>query len=143
LGAIRAVQAQMDEINLPAHGSIDTFARYIDLNEAFHCGIVDLAKSPMLRRALDKVMSLPFAGRSALVYVRAKLPEATALFTLSQAHHHSLIEAIANRQSARAENLAKEHALLSRRNLEFVFDDQALLSHVPGSSLIKQAVTQQ
>jgi len=142
LGALRGLQVQMEEIQLPAHGSIDTFARYIDLNETFHSGIVDLAKSPMLRRALEKVMSLPFAAPSALVYVRAKLPQAAELFTLSQAHHRSLLEAIGSRQSARAESLAKEHALLSRRNLELVFEDQTLLSHIPGGSLIKMSAAQ-
>ena len=138
---LRGFQSQMDAIHLPAADAIDMFARYIDLNEAFHSALLDLAKSPMLRRALGKVMTLPFAGPSALVYARARLPQATELFTLAQSHHHSILEAVANRQSARAEDLAREHALLSRRNLEMVFADQALLSHVPGSSLVRTLAT--
>ncbi len=38
-----------------AEPDIDSFARYLDLNEAFHSEIVKLAKSSMLRRALDRV----------------------------------------------------------------------------------------
>ena len=38
-----------------AEPDIDSFARYLDLNEAFHSEIVKLAKSSMLRRALDQV----------------------------------------------------------------------------------------
>jgi GntR family transcriptional regulator of vanillate catabolism len=59
------------------------------------------------------------------------------MFTIAGAHHRSLLEAVANRQGARAENLAREHALLSRRNLEMVFSDESLLSSLPGASLIK------
>jgi GntR family transcriptional regulator of vanillate catabolism len=142
LATLRGLQAQMEEIQLPASGSIDLFARYIDLNEAFHSAIVDLSKSPMLRRAIEKIMTLPFAAPSALVYVRAKLPQAAELFTLSKSHHRSILDAIANRQSARAESLAKEHALLSRRNLELVFEDHALMSQIPGSSLVRMSATQ-
>lgn len=136
LDLLRSLQTQMDSIQ---HPTIDTFARYIDLNEAFHSALLDLAKSPMLRRALEKVMTLPFAAPSALVFARAKLPRAAEMFTIAGAHHRSLIEAIANRQGARAENLAREHALLSRRNLEMVFSDEALLNSLPGASLIRPA----
>jgi GntR family transcriptional regulator, vanillate catabolism transcriptional regulator len=134
LDGLRSIQTETESIQLPM---IDTFTRYIDLNEAFHSAVLDLAKSPMLRRALEKVMVLPFAAPSALVFARAKLPEANELFTIARTHHRSMIEALANRQGARAENLAKEHALLSRRNLEMVFQDDALLSHLPGASLIR------
>ncbi len=136
LDVLRSLQTQMDSIQ---HPTIDTFARYIDLNETFHSALLDLAKSPMLRRALEKVMTLPFAAPSALVFARSKLPRAAEMFTIAGAHHRSLIEAIANRQGARAENLAREHALLSRRNLEMVFSDEALLNSLPGASLIRPA----
>jgi GntR family transcriptional regulator of vanillate catabolism len=136
LDLLRDLQNQMDSIQ---PSTIDTFASFIDLNETFHSGLLDLAKSPMLRRTLEKVMSLPFAGPSALVFARAKLPQAAEMFTIAGAHHRSLIEAIAHRQGSRAENLAREHSLLSRRNLETVLSDESLLSTLPGGSLIKQS----
>src|SRR5687767_144664 len=40
--------------------SLDSFSSYMDSNEAFHSAIVDLAKSPMLRRAMLQAVSLPF-----------------------------------------------------------------------------------
>ncbi len=42
-----------------AEPDIDSFARYLDLNEAFHSEIVTLSKSSMLRRALEQVNSVP------------------------------------------------------------------------------------
>src|SRR5580704_1670579 len=86
---------------------IDSFARYLDLNETFHSEIVTLAKSSMLRRALDRVTSVPFASPSALVYVRAKLPRAPEMFAVSHEHHRSIVEAIEQRQGTRAESLAR------------------------------------
>jgi len=115
----------------------DSFARYLDLNEAFHSAIVDLAKSPMLRRALLHVESVPFASPSSLVYVRSKLPRAQEMFAISHEHHHALVEAIEQREGTRAEALAREHARMSRRSLEDALSNTNILSGVPGASLIR------
>src|SRR5690349_3867930 len=61
LDALRAFRDRMDAI---LHPDIDSFAQYLDLNESFHSEIVELARSPMLRRTLDHVLSLPFASPS-------------------------------------------------------------------------------
>ncbi len=134
LNAMREYRDQMDSI---LHPNIDSFARYLDLNESFHSAIVGLAKSAMLHRTLQHVMALPFASPSALVFARSKLPKAAEMLTIGHEHHHAIVEAIEHRQGTRAESLAREHAQLSRRNLELVLSDQAVWSCVPGASLIK------
>lgn len=116
---------------------IDSFARYLDLNEAFHSEIVMLSKSAMLRRALGQVNSVPFASPSALVYVKAKLPRAPQVFAISHEHHRAIVEAIEHHEGARAEGLAREHSRMTRRNVEFALSNTSLLSNVPGASLIK------
>ena len=116
---------------------IDSFARYLDLNEAFHSAIVDLAKSPMLRRAIDHVISVPFTSPSALVYIRAKLPRAIEMLAISHEHHHAIVEAIEHREGTRAESLTREHSRMGRRNLETALSDANILSMVPGASLIR------
>src|SRR4051812_43969167 len=66
LDAVRHYARQMETLG---HGlRLDSFEKYMDLNEAFHSAIVDLAKSPMLRRSLEQVNSLPFASPSAMVF---------------------------------------------------------------------------
>ncbi len=134
LTAIRGLQAQMDAITLKA---AESFASYMDLNEAFHSAIADLAKSPMLLRSLAYTKALPFAAPSAMVFARSKLPEAAAMFVIGQEQHHALLEAIKHRQGTRAEALAREHARLARRNLESVLADETFQNCVPGASLIK------
>jgi GntR family transcriptional regulator, vanillate catabolism transcriptional regulator len=120
-----------------AEPDIDSYARYLDLNEAFHSEIVTLAKSSMLRRALQQVTSVPFASPSALVYVRSKLPRAPEMYAISHEHHRAIVEAIEQRQGTRAEAVAREHARMSKRNVEVALSDASILSSVPGASLIR------
>lgn len=127
-----------DEMDAMPGVNIDTFGRYLDLNEGFHWAIADLAKSPILKRALEQATKLPFAAPGALVFVRTKLPDAAHMFAIGRDQHHSIFDAIAHREGSRAESLAREHARLSRRNLEFALSDREMLNCVPGASLIKQ-----
>src|SRR5271170_3234408 len=49
LTRIRGCMTEMDAYLGPAP-NLDAFARYLDLNDPFHAAVVELAKSPMLRR---------------------------------------------------------------------------------------------
>jgi GntR family transcriptional regulator of vanillate catabolism len=126
-----------DEIDAYLPPTIDTFARYLDLNDEFHAALIDIARSPMLRRSLEQVLSLPFAGPSATVFARSKLPKAAEMLALGNVQHHAIVEAIEKRQGTRAESLAREHARLSRQNLEVALSDQSIWNCVPGSNLVK------
>jgi GntR family transcriptional regulator of vanillate catabolism len=140
LTTLRTLQRELETVMPPAPTptpTIDSFARYLDLNESFHSALIDLAKSPMLRRTLDRVLSLPFASPSATVFARLKLPEAKELLTIAHDHHNVIIDAIENREGSRAENLMREHARLALRNLEAALADKEVLRSVPGASLIR------
>ena len=116
---------------------MESFARYLDLNEEFHSEIVRLAKSGMLLRALERVVTVPFASPSALLYARSKLPRAPQLYAIAHEHHRAIVEAIELRQGTRAEAVAREHTRMTRRNIEFALSDMSILSGVPGASLIR------
>ncbi len=144
LTSLREFRDEMDEMvqmdgdpDRYSEPDIDSFARYLDLNEAFHSEIVTLSKSSMIRRALMQVNSVPFASPSALLYVRAKLPRAPHMFAVSHDHHRCIVEAIEHRQGARAEAVAREHSRMTRGNVEFALSDTSILSGVPGASLIR------
>jgi GntR family transcriptional regulator of vanillate catabolism len=136
LEMLRRYRDEMEAIKKPA-SSEESFSLYLDLNEQFHSELVRLAKNEMLRWTLDRVISLPFASPSALVFARSKLPGAAEMHITGEQQHHSIVEAIENRHGTRAESLAREHARLSRRNLELVLSDREILRCVPGNSLIK------
>ena len=114
-----------------------SFLRYVDLNERFHALLLEGAASPVLERALDGVMALPFASPSAFVLAQAELPESREILVVAQSHHRGLVEAIEQRDGARAEPLAREHARLASRNLDVVLRNRDVLDRMPGGSLIR------
>lgn len=119
--------------------TFDSFGHYMDLNEAFHAAIIDLAKSVMLTRAIQHAVSLPFASPSAMVFPTSGLAYAAEALAIAKEHHRSIVEAIAKRQGTRAENVAREHAFIGRRVLAMALSDSEALSKVPGASLINPA----
>jgi GntR family transcriptional regulator, vanillate catabolism transcriptional regulator len=134
LNAMRTLCAQMDDV---VHQSDDdSFRAYVELNRKFHQTFLDAACSPVLERALDRIASLPFASPSAFVQAQAELPESREILVIAQDHHRGLVEAFENREGARAEALAREHARVARHNLEIVLRDRKLLDRMPGASLI-------
>ena len=90
----------------------------------------------MLERALDGIVSLPFAGPSAFILAEAELPASREILIIAHRHHSGLIEAIERRQSGRAESLAREHARLALTNLEIVVEHREMLERMPGGTLI-------
>jgi GntR family transcriptional regulator of vanillate catabolism len=120
--------------------TIDSFPIYMDLNEGFHSAILALAKSVMLERSLAQVKSLPFASPSAMVFPTSVLARSDETLAISLEHHRAILEAIAARQSTRAEALAREHAYVARRVLELALSDTNALSRVPGGSLINVSI---
>lgn len=92
----------------------DEMLRYGELNAAFHSAIVDLAKSPMLKWSLERIQSIPFS--SPKLVILSKAAEGTII---AQAQHRAILDAIGNREGARAESLVREHARFARHNLEY------------------------
>ncbi|HUI81133.1 MAG TPA: GntR family transcriptional regulator [Bryobacteraceae bacterium] len=135
LEPLRKCRDEMASVLSPP--TMESFAQYLELNEAFHSAMIDLANSPMLRRTLERVLSLPFASPSALVFAPTLLPGANEMLVLGQEHHCAIVESIENRQGTRAESLAREHSRLARRNLETALANKDIFSSVPGSSLIR------
>src|SRR5215471_7472205 len=136
LDRLRSYRDEMESLSCDSP-NIDGFARYMDFNEAFHAEIVNLAKSPLLRKTLDRVVALPFAAPSAVVFANVRIPNAAGHFAIGQEHHRAIVEAIEQREGARAEAVAREHSRLARRNLEAILSDKSILSQMPGASLIK------
>lgn len=113
------------------------FGRYVLLNEEFHAVLLQAADNAALSAALGRVMALPFASPSAFVQAQAELPESLRVLATAQEQHRALLDALLAGQSERAEMIAREHALLARRNLDHVLQHRRGLRSVPGFSLIQ------
>jgi GntR family transcriptional regulator, vanillate catabolism transcriptional regulator len=137
---LKALRTTNDAIErLLPRTDYESFVSYVDLNEEFHAKLLELARSPMLERALEGILSLPFASPSAFVLTEALLPESRTILVIAHGHHVGLIEAIERRQGARAESIAREHARIAVRNLEIVTHHREMLAGLPGASLIALA----
>jgi len=139
LDRIREINDELDRISEPyTRGSgttatSDVMIAYADFNVAFHSALVDLAKSPMLRWAVDRINLIPFATPGAVI-----MPQAAEGFTIGQEQHRTILDALGNKEGARVEMLVREHARFARRNLELALQHASLaMGSVRGAGLIK------
>jgi GntR family transcriptional regulator of vanillate catabolism len=130
----------LDEIDgLLAAPALDdaAFTRYVALNRRFHQLLSEMAGSAVLARELERVVNLPFASPSGFVIVQANSPRARDRLVVAQDQHRQVLEAIAQREGARAESIMREHSRLARRNLR-----EAMRTphpdRMPGVGLIRQ-----
>jgi len=95
----------------------EAFSNYVRLNAQFHTLLGCLSASSILQRELERLGSLPFASPSGFVGVQANTPKARDMLIVAQDQHRQVIEAITQREGARAESVMREHSRLAQRNL--------------------------
>jgi GntR family transcriptional regulator, vanillate catabolism transcriptional regulator len=138
---LRPVGICVEEIDAAVHdtglGVPRLYERYIELNERFHNLLLNLAQSVLLRREIERLLSLPFASPNAFLLVQSESEESREILEIGQHQHRALIEAIEQRHGTRAEALAREHAQLTRKNLHIALRSRTLRQMVPGLSLIR------
>jgi GntR family transcriptional regulator of vanillate catabolism len=128
-GVTAAQLAEADEIirNIDRRLSVERveMEKYSHWNSRFHDLLVRLSGSAALARELARVTALPFASPSA--FLDDETHAGQLLGSLRNAHeqHRAIIDAIRNREGARAESLAREHARTARRNVQFLLSDAA------------------
>jgi GntR family transcriptional regulator of vanillate catabolism len=93
----------------------EDIGRWSDLNERFHSTIVGATESNVIRDAIARNDHLPFASADSIVMDLAALDKEFEKLRLAQLQHELVYEAIANRESARAEMLMREHAYIGLR----------------------------
>jgi GntR family transcriptional regulator of vanillate catabolism len=123
--------------NVNAPGAED-FDAYVRLNAEFHDVLSRLSGSAVVAREVKRIARLPLASPSAFLRGQDMVPDFMTSLVRAQAQHRAILEAIAAREGARAEALAREHARLARQNFAFVRTaDPNLTTRIPGLSLVK------
>lgn len=113
------------------------FDAYVALNAQFHGQLAALARSPIVTREVERVMRLPLASPSAFLQEQALIRDFQTSLLRAQHQHRAIVAAIRNREGARAEAIAREHARLARENLEHVMQsDRRLIAKLPGLALV-------
>ena len=135
--ALRDILEELETIVRREQRDDDIYARYVELNEAFHNEMLKLAKSPFLERSLAQIVALPFASPNAFFKVQTQRSQPNDILVLAQYQHRTIVEAIAAGEGARAFALGHEHAHLAASNLREALKQDALLDQVPGAQLIR------
>jgi GntR family transcriptional regulator of vanillate catabolism len=132
----------VDEIDSILAGELtdDTFSAYVDANRRLHALLAAACDSGVIERQIDKAMTMPFASPSAFVMVQSIDASAREMLLIAQAQHRAVVEAIGNREGARAEALMREHARIAHRNLRAALENQKAMKRVPGGRLIRLPV---
>ncbi|MBX3551177.1 MAG: GntR family transcriptional regulator [Pseudolabrys sp.] len=132
---VRVVEA-IDEVVVADPMSVN-FERYVELNGEFHRLLAGLSGSETVRREIERATRLPFASPSAFLEKQEDVPAFRKAIGNAQAQHRAIVEAIELREGARAEAIAREHARMARRNLEYVLhSEQSLMPRIPALSLV-------
>jgi len=133
---IQGVLKDLDECFGKAPGEVD-FEAYSELNARFHSELAGLAGSKIITHEVERAARLPFASPSAFTPDRADIEAFRRSLNIAHVQHRAIVEAIAAREGTRAEALAREHARIARRNMEYVLlEDRSLMERVPGHALV-------
>ena len=121
--------------------SVEAFSAYVTMNARFHALLTDLSGSAPVIRQIDRTSAMPFASPSAFVMAQSALPEAHNILLIAQEHHRIVVDAIENREGARAEAIMREHARLAVRNLRLALRNRNHLDLLPALALLATAPT--
>ncbi|MEQ9039062.1 MAG: GntR family transcriptional regulator [Silicimonas sp.] len=122
---------------LAAPEGID-FDSYVAFNARFHAKLAELSGSATVCREVARVNRLPLASPSAFLNEQELIPDFQASLTIAQSQHRAILDAISRGEGARAEGLAREHARLARRNLEYVASKKSSFEgRLPGLALVE------
>ncbi len=139
LREVRDCLAAIDELLSERSLSEKGFGRYVTENGRFHALLAEMAGSETVRRQVERAAALPFASPNSFVLVRSTGPLARDVLVVAQAQHHGVVEAIVQREGARAEALMREHARIAHQNLRQALCSRHGLDRVPGVALIRRA----
>ena len=119
----------------------EAFSAYVALNSHFHALLYELADSPTITRQLERAASLPFASPSGFVLLQAQSTRARDMLIVAQDQHRQVLDAIEQREGARAEAIMREHSRLARRNLVDVLaahPSEPLAGNMPAIRMIRR-----
>ena len=83
---------------------------YGQMNERFHRLVIEACESPVLSAFMERLEHVPFVAPSVIVFDQIGLRKAFDMLHRAHGFHHAIVDAIRDRDGARAEFLFREHA---------------------------------
>ncbi|MES2957058.1 MAG: GntR family transcriptional regulator [Pseudomonadota bacterium] len=138
LADMRDCLARIDDLLAAPKLTEASFSRYVTQNARFHALLAEMSGSALVQRQIERVVTLPFASPNGFVMVHSSGPQARDRLVIAHDQHHAVVEAIGQREGARAQALMQEHARNAQQNLAAVLQNQRALQRLPGASLIRR-----
>lgn len=136
LDQLRELLARLEDCFGSSSDDVDLEA-YSEANARFHATLVEMSGSTVIQREVDRATRLPFASPSAFLSGSTQVAAFRQSLHIAQDQHRNLLAAVASREGARAEFIAREHARIARKNLEYaVYEDPELMLTLPGLVLL-------
>ena len=132
--ALREVNDAIAE--LVHRADYESFERYVEPQRALPRPAAQTRAQPAAGASPGECGLAAVRRPRALVLAEAELAESRDILVIAHRQHTALIEAIEQRQGARAENVAREHARLALTNLDIVLGQRDALDRLPGASLL-------
>jgi len=132
---MRECLAEIDRILTDRAPNYSPVASWATHDTRFHRLLIDLAKSPILRRSLEQMLGLPLASPDAFVGSGDDAASHNQL-VVAQSQHRAIAEAIAERDGARAEAVAREHSRPGRNAIVRAFEERRI-RQLPGGLLVR------
>jgi len=138
LAEMREVLAAIDAVLAAPALNDESFSSYVAENTRFHALLAEMAGSDVVRRQVERAAALPFASPNGFVMARSTGPRARDSLVVAQEQHRAVVEAIVQREGARAEALMREHARIAHQNLREALATRQGMQRVPGAGLIRR-----
>lgn len=126
LQELKKILMQGDQMMARTPMTADVIADYSLINSRFHQIIIECSENSALEQALARNEHLPFASANAIRFDESDMAREHTRFFLANQQHHLIVDAIERGQSARAEALMREHALVAIRFYENQLDSTEL-----------------
>lgn len=114
-------------------------AAYFAMNTRLHRAIVEGAGNIALASALELVEGFPFAAADSAAFHHASMNDEPPRYIFAHMQHHLIVEAVEAGESARVEALMREHAQVSKRNMNLLRDEPMDLERIDLPALVKAA----
>jgi len=111
---------------------------YAEMNHRFHEMIVEAADSPSITSAIIMNSRIPFAAAGAVAFGQRRSTESYQILCYAHRQHHCIVEALENREGARAEALMREHIAPVKESLDVIRDRLNGGGQHPGQGLIRE-----
>lgn len=136
---LKETLAELDKLLQQDPPSADLTSEYAALNGRLHILLSDLSGSSPIQQMVERAAAMPFASPNALFRAHMAPAELRQVFLIAQDHHHIVVDAIENREGARAEAVMREHARLTARNLRQVLRNRTSIELLPALALVRSA----